>query len=190
MTKGVSIRSENRSVVVIGLGNPFRRDDGIGPALVTALEAQLQPYVTLVTATRDPTVLLEAWADTDLAVVVDAAVCQPSIPGRIHRYTSCLPPDARIAGNSHGLSMSDAIRLATVLNRASRRLVIFAVEAADTSVGYGLSPPVVAAIPVLTQAVRREIGAFALVLPHRRAAKRSLTEGPCRTSTGHGILKI
>jgi hydrogenase maturation protease len=165
MTTGVSIKSENRSVVLIGLGNPSRRDDGIGPSLLTGLDPELLWPVTLVMATRDPTVLLEAWADADLAVVVDAAVCRPPTPGRIHRCTTCLTSGARVVGNSHGFRIFDAIRLATVLNRAPRRLVVLAVEAADLTVGYGLSPPVAAAIPALTAAVLREIGAATRVLP-------------------------
>jgi hydrogenase maturation protease len=171
MTTGVSIKSENRSVVLIGLGNPFRRDDGIGPALMTAVEPRLPPDVTLVTATRDPTVLLEAWADADLALVVDAAVHKPSTPGRIHRYTAGLPTDAPVAGNSHGMGVSEAIRLATVLDRAPRRLVVLAVEVADVSVGHGLSAAVEAAIPMLTKSILHEIGASAC--HYRQAAGRS-----------------
>ena len=156
-----STRSENQSVVVIGLGNPFRRDDGIGPAVVTALEPQVQPDVALVAATRDPTVLIAAWADTELAIVIDAAVCQPSTPGRICRYASGLPTDTPAGGNTHSVGVSEAIQLAAVLNRAPRRLVLFAVEAADTSVGQGLSPAVEAAIPKLSKSILHEIGASA-----------------------------
>ena len=165
MTTGNLVRSRHRRVVLIGLGNPSRRDDGIGPSLLTALDPELLRTVTLVTATRDPTLLLEAWADADLAVVVDAAVGRPPTPGRIHRYTTGLTSDARVVGNSHGFGISDTIRLATVLNRAPRRLVVLAVEAADLSVGDGLSPPVAAAIPALTAAVLREIGASTPVSP-------------------------
>jgi hydrogenase maturation protease len=154
-------RSENQSVVVIGLGNPFRRDDGIGPAFATAFEPQVQPEVALVAAARDPTVLIAAWADAHLAIVVDAAVRRPSTPGRIHRYASGLPTDAPAAGNTHGVGVSEVIQLATVLNRAPRHLVVFAVEAADTSVGQGLSPAVEAAIPKLTKSILHEIGASA-----------------------------
>ena len=157
----MTIRSENQSVIVIGLGNPFRRDDGIGPAFVTAFEPQVQPEVTLVATTRDPTVLMAAWADADLAIVVDAAVRQPSTPGRIHRYASGLPTDAPAVGNTHAVGVSEVMQLATVLNRAPRHLVVFAVEAADTSVGYGLSPAVEAAIPKLTESILHEIAASA-----------------------------
>jgi hydrogenase maturation protease len=55
------------------------------------------------------------------------------------------------------VGLSEAIQLATILNRAPRRLVLFAVEAADTSVGYGLSPAVAAAIPKLTKSILHEI---------------------------------
>ena len=189
MTTAVSNRSENQSVVVIGLGNPFRRDDGIGPAFVTALEPQVRPNVNVVAATRDPTVLIAAWADTDLAIVVDAAVCRPSTPGRIRRYTSGLPTDALAAGNTHGVSVSDAIQLATVLNRGPLHLVLFAVEAADTSVGYGLSPAVEAAIPTLTASILHEIGASGC--PGREAAGRSKwTAGSDRTDTERRTLDL
>jgi len=182
MTTAVSNRSENQAVVVIGLGNPFRRDDGIGPAFVTALEPQVRPNVNVVAATRDPTVLLAAWADTDLAIVVDAAVCQPTSPGRIHRYTTGFPIDVPGAGNTHGMGVSDVLELATVLNRAPQRLVLFAVEAADTSVGHGLSPAVEAAIPKLTASILHEIGASGC--PGREAAGRSeWTAGSDRTDT-------
>jgi hydrogenase maturation protease len=138
---------------------------------MTAVEPRLPPDVTLVTATRDPTVLLEAWADADLAVVVDAAVRKPSTPGRIHRYPAGLPTDAPVAGNSHGMGVSEAVRLATVLNRAPRRLVVLAVEVADVSVGHGLSTAVEAAIPMLTKSILYEIGASAC--HYRQAAGRS-----------------
>jgi hydrogenase maturation protease len=156
---------------------------------MAAVEPRLPPDVTLVTATRDPTVLLEAWADADLAVVIDAAICRPPTPGRIHRYTTGLTSDAPVAGNSHGFGISDAIGLATVLNRAPRRLVLLAVEAADLSVGYGLSPPVAEAIPALTAAVLREIGASTQVSPRSRNPRSDWTECLCRTGSDRRILE-
>ena len=39
-------------VVVIGVGNEFRRDDGAGPAVVTSLRGQVPPELDI--ATADP----------------------------------------------------------------------------------------------------------------------------------------
>ena len=59
-------------VVVIGVGNEFRRDDGAGPAVVARLRDLAPPGVRLVITDGEPTRLIDAWAGAALAVVVDA----------------------------------------------------------------------------------------------------------------------
>jgi hydrogenase maturation protease len=155
--------------VVIGIGNPYRRDDGIGPALVAALERFRPPGVSLTVADGEPSQLLEAWSGASLAVVVDAVLCEMPAPGRIHR-TALGPvvgdpvvgdaaPGSRAAARTHGLGIPDALRLAEALDQAPGRLVVFAVEAADIGFGPGLSPTVAACLPELTRAVLTELAA-------------------------------
>ena len=150
--------------VVIGIGNPYRRDDGIGPALVAALERFRPPGVSLTVADGEPSQLLEAWSGASLAVVVDAVLCEMPAPGRIHR-TALGPvvgdaaPGSRAAASTHGLGIPDALRLAEALDQAPGRLVVFAVEAADIGFGPGLSPAVAACLPELTRAVLTELAA-------------------------------
>ena len=67
--------------VVIGIGNPFRNDDGIGPAVAAQIEEQRLPGVRVVISDGEPAGLLEAWAGADLAVVVDAIHRVPASPG-------------------------------------------------------------------------------------------------------------
>lgn len=141
--------------VLIGVGNPYRRDDGIGPAIVAAIEELHPPGVMLTVSDGEPTQLLDAWSGAALAVVVDAVRCDPSVPGRIHR--SALGFGAP-AASTHGLGVPDAVRLAEALNRAPQRLVVLAVEAADVGFGLGLSPAVAASWPDLIRAVHAELG--------------------------------
>ena len=49
--------------VVIGIGNPYRRDDGVGPALIEALETTGLPGVRLVAADGEPAALIDASQD-------------------------------------------------------------------------------------------------------------------------------
>jgi hydrogenase maturation protease len=142
--------------VVIGVGNLYRRDDGIGQALVAAVGELQLPGVVLTVLDGEPSQLLDAWSGADLAVVVDAVLCDPPEPGRIHRTTldSAAPGPA---ASTHGLGIPDAVRLAEALNRAPQRLVVFAVEAADIGFGLGLSPAVAASLPELTRAVQAEL---------------------------------
>ena len=72
-------------VVVIGVGNEFRRDDGAGPAVVARLRDLAPPGVRLVITDGEPTRLIDAWAGAALAVVVDAVRARDQIrdrPGR------------------------------------------------------------------------------------------------------------
>jgi len=155
--------------VLIGIGNPYRRDDGVGPALIEALETAGLPGVRLVTADGEPAALIDAWQDADLAVVVDAVLTDAPQPGRVHRtvWSAGRPPADRVlapagpgrgAASTHGPGVPDAVRLAEVLGRCPGRLVVFAVEAADLGFGPGLSAAVAASLPQLTRAVRAEFG--------------------------------
>ncbi|EWM10211.1 hydrogenase maturation protease [Kutzneria sp. 744] len=137
--------------VVIGVGNPYRRDDAVG---LLVAESVARHGGHAVQSDGEPAGLILAWEGAELAVIVDAVVCSPATPGRIHR-TATLPP-AHGSASSHGLGIPDAVALATALDRMPRRLVVYAVEAADVSLGVGLSDAVARAVPTLVDQVLRE----------------------------------
>jgi hydrogenase maturation protease len=145
-------------IVVIGIGNEFRRDDGAGPAVVARLGELLPPGVELAVSDGEPIGLIESWHHASLAVVVDAVRAEPSIPGRLHRCELYRPGAAQANGvSSHGLGLDDAIRLARALERMPSRLILHAVEVADVSQGVGLTPAVAAAITPLVSAVLADL---------------------------------
>jgi hydrogenase maturation protease len=148
--------------VVIGVGNDFRRDDGAGPVVVDRLRGLVPPGVGLVITDGEPTRLIEAWTGVALAVVVDAVRAQPPHPGRVHRFVVDRP-GAGVArpASSHGFGLDDAIALALALDRMPGRLIVHAIEAADLTLGTGLTPPVAAAVGTVAAAILDDIGAFA-----------------------------
>jgi hydrogenase maturation protease len=143
-------------VVVIGVGNQFRRDDGVGPAVLAELERHAPKGASFARSDGEPTQLFDAWAGMPLAVVIDAVLCEPSPPGQVHRTTLSAPLEASSA-RTHGLGIPEAVRLAEVLDLAPQRLVVFAVEAADLGFGVGLSDEVARAVPDVVRAVLAEI---------------------------------
>ncbi len=145
-------------VVVIGVGNEFRRDDGVGPVVLSRLSGQAARSVRLVLSDGEPARMIEAWAGASLAIVVDAVRADPPVPGRLHRIIldRADAPEVRPV-SSHGLGLSEAIGLAQVLDRMPDRLIIHAVEAADLSQGVGLTPAVAAAADAITSAVLRDL---------------------------------
>ena len=145
--------------VVIGIGNEFRRDDGIGPAIVAGLRHRVPPSVRLVISDGEPSRLLDAWTGAALAIVVDAVRAQPPHPGRVHRFVLDRPyGGAPRSAGSHGLGLDDAIGLALALDRMPGRLIVHAVEALDLTPGTGLTPPVAAAAGAVTAAVLADMG--------------------------------
>ncbi|MGH3193473.1 MAG: hydrogenase maturation protease, partial [Streptosporangiaceae bacterium] len=102
-------RTGEAPVVVIGVGNGFRRDDGPGPAVVARLRDLAPPGVQLVITDGEPTRLIEAWTGAALAVVVDAVRALPlemgpPQPGKLHRFVVDRPEAATArTASSHGL---------------------------------------------------------------------------------------
>jgi len=145
-------------VVVIGVGNEFRRDDGIGPAVVARLRDRAPATVELLVSDGEPARLIEAWSGADLAVVVDAVRSEPAVPGRLHRLVlDEADPAAPYPVSSHGLGLGEAVGLAQALGRMPGRLIVHAVEAADLGTGPGLSEPVAATAGALAAAVLRDL---------------------------------
>jgi hydrogenase maturation protease len=142
-------------VVVIGVGNTYRRDDGVGPAVATAIAGRALPGVRVVTDVREPTTLLDVWAGAALAVIIDAGVAEESAPGRIRRYANN-DWTGSAALSSHGLGVAEMLELGRALQRVPARVVVFTIDAADTGHGVGLTPAVAAAVPEVVSAVLAE----------------------------------
>ena len=136
--------SNDRRIVVAGLGNEYRRDDGAGPAAVSMV-VQRCPAVTLVGPLDDPLDLLGLWDGAALAVVVDA-VSSGSPPGTVQvvELDPTAPTPARDRGASglnstHGIGLAGVFRLARAIERAPSRVVVVAIEGFDFAHGVGMS---------------------------------------------------
>lgn len=146
------------NTVVIGVGNPYRRDDGVGPAVIERLRRRHLADVRLAECDGEPTHLIDLWEHRWLAVVVDAARTTAPRPGRVHRR-SLTHPSVRGVGSasSHGMDLGDAVALAAALDRLPRMLLLYVVEVADTSHGIGLSPAVEASADDLADEIAGEL---------------------------------
>ena len=160
--------------IVIGIGEEFLHDDGVGPAVVAQLR-DLSAAESLPADTRlevdfgEPAGLIERWRDARLAIVVDAAAADPQAglaagdvvrwePGHGsggpagRRITAAIGPAA-----THALGPGAALALAQVLDRLPKRLVLYSVVGADFSLGPGLSEPVARAVPAVARDIAAEL---------------------------------
>ncbi|WP_327117495.1 hydrogenase maturation protease [Nocardia sp. NBC_01730] len=149
----------HRSAVVIGLGNQYRGDDAVGPTVVSELQRYRLPNVELTLCDGEPVGLLEAWSGVDLAILVDAVLCEPSDPGRIWLSTMDNLHGVTHSASSHTLGVPEALLLGRALDRIPGKLIVVAVEAANLDLGLGLSAPVAAAVPRVVETVLDELAA-------------------------------
>jgi hydrogenase maturation protease len=142
--------------IVIGIGNDFRRDDGIGITVAQRIAERNLPGVQVVSGISEPAALLEVWSGVARAVVVDAATGANPTPGRIRRWTG---PDLETTAvvSSHALGLAQTFALGQALARVPDELVLFTVDIVDTNHGIGLTPAVEAAVPELVGVIVAEL---------------------------------
>ncbi len=91
-------------IVVAGLGNEYRHDDGAGPRVAAAVAARA-PAVVDIGPVAEPLDLLGRWDAADLAVVIDA-IRSGAVPGtvRVVDLTATSGEDDR-ATSTHGIGL-------------------------------------------------------------------------------------
>lgn len=139
-------------VAVIGIGNEFRNDDGVGLAVAKEIERLELPGVRVITAIGEPGAILEAWAGAEVAIVVDAAMGAGATPGRIRRWTPGDETEPAVP-SSHALGLPQTYALGQALGQIPQQLVVFAVDVADVGHGDTLTPAVAGAIPAVVDAI-------------------------------------
>jgi hydrogenase maturation protease len=143
--------------VVVGVGNAYRRDDGVGPAVAARLRTQAG--LKVVTCEQEPSRLLDAWAGAELALIVDA-VASGAEPGTVHRFDASeqAVPSSVFRGSTHALGIGEVIELARALGRLPGRVIVYGVEGGEFGAGDSLSPAVAAAVGPLAAELSEEAG--------------------------------
>ncbi len=164
--------------VVIGVGNPYRCDDGVGPAVLELLVARGVPEVLLAASLGDTAELIELWDGARLAIVVDALRVESPHPGRVHRVVVRDPPGGHGgAASSHAMDLGEAVELARVLGRMPAELVLYVIEVSRVGYGEGLSSAVDAAARRVARDVATELASAKASRRNDGAPRRAGTFG-------------
>lgn len=163
--------------LVIGLGNPLRGDDGIGPTVIAALRRSAEDRTTLVESAGND---LAEWLASDAfdrIVIVDAAELGRS-PGEWVRLTAEALDSASPGEIAHGLGLAETLRLLETLGVRPAPITVFAVQPATVGWGPGLSREARHAATAVAAAIRRELH---LPLPSGRGGTVLRTEQDVRS---------
>jgi len=146
------------NVIVIGVGNPFRSDDGAGPAIVRLLKGQIPPEIKCLEETGDGAELLDAWKGVECVILIDA-IQSGAPPTTIYRFdarTESLPVWFSHA-STHTFGVAEAIELARHMDELPPKLIVYGIEGLDFSPGTELSPEVAEALPAISRLILREV---------------------------------
>jgi len=173
-------------VLVIGLGNELRADDGAGIAVARRLRrGPLPDEVEVREEHGEPIGLLDRWEGRDAVLIVDT-MRSGAPPGTIRRLDVTdgpLPRAAQETGSTHAIALGEAIELARALGRLPPRVVVHAVEGRLFEIGREPSAEVQAIIPALAAAVLRDARALAALRPASAAPparSRRVARAPAR----------
>ena len=146
-------------MLVIGVGNELRGDDGVGISVVRGLRAGAeQTGIDVREAQGETIALLDVWRDRDVVILVDSMRCgEPA--GTIRRFdasTRPLPARLHSSSSTHAFGLDEAIELARALGRLPDRMIVYAIEGHSFEARAGLSDELETVRPALAQIVLRE----------------------------------
>ena len=173
-------------LLVLGLGNPILRDDGVGWRVVEEVQVRSAPARPLSGATTNTggaefdcvalggLALMERLVGYDRAVLVDAIQTRHGRPGAVYRLGLDDLPTLN-ANAVHDATLKAALELGRRLGaELPDDVAIIAVEAADVlSFGEGLSPAVEAAVPEAAELVLQTLREIKVRNHHKPARTRS-----------------
>lgn len=145
-------------IYLIGVGNEFRQDDGVGLVLLKKLQQQIPAGIKTLETSGEGVELMEAWQGAETVYIFDASRSGAKT-ATIHRF------DARIQSiptkffncSTHTFGVAEAVELARSLNRLPPKLIIYAIEGKNFDLGLGLSPEVEQAAADVVGRVLREL---------------------------------
>jgi hydrogenase maturation protease len=145
-------------LLVLGLGNPLRGDDAIGPRVVELLKwGGLPTGMEAIDAGSVGFDLLGLLEGPRRVIIVDAADVGLEA-GQFSRFT---PDEVELRGAAekpaaHQAGLAEVLALARALGRPLPEIIIFGVQPGSLEWGEGLTAEVDAALPLLVEAVLRE----------------------------------
>jgi len=145
--------------VVIGMGNRYMKDDGVGIEIADELEHRFLGENVLVRTCRTVDLtLLAHYGGASKLIIVDATVSGEP-PGTISRY-EIVPSKAPLFSlpGLHALQLHDMLDVACQMGLLACPVIMIGIEPKDCGGGEGMSGELAEVMPRVLSEVIREIG--------------------------------
>ncbi len=154
---------DNKSFLILGVGNILLRDEGLGVRTIEYLKDRfsIPPEVSTIDGGTGGLALLSLIRDYDYIIIVDAIASQGS-PGTLYRILGKeLQKAPPLMTTAHQLGFQDLLAIAH-LEGNNPDVVIIGMEPLDISPGLELSPLVRERLPQVADMVREELAEFGI----------------------------
>ncbi len=134
---------------IIAVGNSLYGDDGVGEAVLHALQ-DLPEFdnVELIDGATDALGLIDHFAGTDHVILIDAAYMDTP-PGTVklfgYEQANLIIRNDHLS--LHGISLPETFEIARLAESLPAKLTIVGIEPAQLEISHGLSPAVAQAVP-------------------------------------------
>ncbi len=153
--------SNMKKIGVIGVGNPLRRDDGIGILLLEKLadrKHELPGDIEYIDGGTGSMNLLHLLARFDIVFIIDAAHFNAVAGyGKLFTLQEIKNNRTSLLPSTHGSDILEIIRLSKNIDEAPKHILFFGVQPKDTSVGTELSKELQQNIGKLVTKLMREV---------------------------------
>ena len=128
--------SDAQKIVIVGIGNPIRRDDNVGSTIVSGLEGKVAKPILLIKSETVPENFLEPIVDFKPThiLIIDAALLNLS-PGSA-KFVKYVESTEKVI-STHALPIQIFYKYLTTTTRA--KIAMLLVQPKDTSFGEGLT---------------------------------------------------
>jgi len=146
----------NNKVLIIGIGNEFRSDDGAGIVCAKKLKEKVNSNVSVIENDGDGAKLMESWKGIDNVILIDS-ISTGEKPGTIHNFNANETkfPKENFIHSSHLFSVSEAIETSKILKSLPGNLVIYGIEGKSYEPGGNISDEVIKSIDKLVTEIQK-----------------------------------
>ncbi|MEM4284705.1 MAG: hydrogenase maturation protease [Candidatus Nitrosocaldus sp.] len=157
-----------KSVIIVGVGNEYRRDDGIGIVVARHLKSIIDSNDVDVVEVSDASSIIDVMEMGYKKMIIVDAIHSSAAVGTVYRFSKeemlnmtnikrylLLPSSST---TTHAMDVVEALKLAIELGIArDMDVVMFGVEGKDFGLGRGLSKEVERSIHRVVEEVAKEI---------------------------------
>lgn len=148
----------NASVLVLGIGNILRKDEGVGVRVIEALRSEDVPDdVELFDGGTFGAELIDVIADRGRVIVIDA-IEHDGAAGSVYRFSGDeLEAMTSASLSVHEIGLLDTLRMAKQLGCSPKQVLVLGVVPEDIGPGLDLTPAVAKQVPKIVQLVLQEL---------------------------------